>query len=375
MFKKILIIFLTFSLIACQSDSKEEEKPAELNEIDSKFSFEKIWIKNLFSDFPLGEVNLVFNQESIFAFNATGIVSSLDFFGNEIWKKDFNQKISAGLGYGFNSIFFATENGKIFSIDAKSGNKNWESKVDGEVLSSPSSNGLIVAIQSTNGKITALDFNDGTFEWEYQSTVSALSLRGTSKPVFDKNFLYVGFGNGNLVKIESRSGVIQWEVPVTVSEGVSEIERMIDIDAKPVISSNGLAYAVTYQGDLSAIEIEQGRTLWRSSTSSTNNIIYAKNKTFIVDSEDFIRSYDGVKGNSLWVLEDFKLRQLSSPKRYQDFLIVGDFEGYLHLIDLNNGSIEARYRPTNKAVKEVFIFNDSFFSLDDSGKISALKIK
>ena len=39
MFKKILIIFLTFSLIACQSDSKEEEKPAELNEIDSKFSF------------------------------------------------------------------------------------------------------------------------------------------------------------------------------------------------------------------------------------------------------------------------------------------------------------------------------------------------
>jgi hypothetical protein len=54
---------------------------------------------------------------------------------------------------------------------------------------------------------------------------------------------------------------------------------------------------------------------------------------------------------------------------------VGDFEGYLHLIDLNNGSIEARYRPTNKAVKEVFIFNDSFFSLDDSGKISALKIK
>ncbi len=100
-----------------------------------------------------------------------------------------------------------------------------------------------------------------------------------------------------------------------------------------------------------------------------------KNKTFIVDSEDFIRSYDGVKGNSLWVLEDFKLRQLSSPKRYQDFLIVGDFEGYLHLIDLNNGSIEARYRPTNKAVKEVFIFNDSFFSLDDSGKISALKIK
>lgn len=92
MFKKILIIFLTFSLIACQSDSKEEEKPAELNEIDSKFSFEKIWTKNLFSDFPLGEVNLVFNQESIFAFNEAGIVSSLDFLEMKSGKKILTKK-------------------------------------------------------------------------------------------------------------------------------------------------------------------------------------------------------------------------------------------------------------------------------------------
>ena len=101
-----------------------------------------------------------------------------------------------------------------------------------------------------------------------------MSLRGTSKPVFDKKFIYVGFGNGNLVKIESRTGVVLWEVPVTISEGVSEIERMIDIDAMPVISANGLAYAVSFQGDLSAIEIAQGRTVWRRSTSSTNDIIH-----------------------------------------------------------------------------------------------------
>ena len=84
------------------------------------------------------------------------------------------------MGYGFKSLFFATENGKIVSVDAESGNKLWESNVNGEVLSSPSTNGVIVAVQTSNGKITALDFNDGSFKWEYQSTVSPLSLRGTS---------------------------------------------------------------------------------------------------------------------------------------------------------------------------------------------------
>ena len=34
MFKKILIISLTFSLLACQSDSKEEEKPAEITDVE-----------------------------------------------------------------------------------------------------------------------------------------------------------------------------------------------------------------------------------------------------------------------------------------------------------------------------------------------------
>ncbi len=375
MLKRLSIIFLSFLMISCQSDSREEEKPAELNDIQSKVFFEKSWSKKILRDFPLGDVDLAFNQNNIFIFTEQGEVSALDFAGDSIWKKSFNDQISAGLGYGFESIFFATENGKIISLNAKSGEKIWESRVNGEVLSSPSTNGLIVAVQSSNGKITALDFNDGNFKWEYQSTVSPLSLRGTSKPVFDKKFIYVGFGNGNLVKIESRTGVVQWEVPVTVSDGVSEIERMIDVEAMPVISPNGLAYAVTFQGDLSAIEIAQGRTVWRNSASSTKDILHTKNKTYIVDSVDLIKSYDGIKGKSLWSLDDFKLRKLSSPKRFKDHMIIGDYEGYLHAINLNNGEIEGRFRPSNQAIYEIFAFNDFLYVLDESGKISALKIK
>ncbi|MDC3150880.1 outer membrane protein assembly factor BamB [SAR86 cluster bacterium] len=375
MLKNLSIIFLSFLMISCQSDSKEEEKPAELNDIQSKVFFEKSWSKKILSDFPLGDVDLAFNQNNIFIFTEQGEVSALDFTGDLIWKKSFNDQISAGLGYGFESIFFATENGKIISLNAKSGEKIWESRVNGEVLSSPSTNGLIVAVQSSNGKITALDFNDGNFKWEYQSTVSPLSLRGTSKPVFDKKFIYVGFGNGNLVKIESRTGVVQWEVPVTVSDGVSEIERMIDVEAMPVISPNGLAYAVTFQGDLSAVEIVQGRTVWRSSASSTKDILHTKNKTYIVDSEDLIKSYDGIKGNSLWNLDDFKLRKLSSPKKFKDHMIVGDYEGYLHAVNLNNGEIEGRFRPSNQAIYEIYAFNNFLYVLDESGKISTLKIK
>ncbi len=375
MFKNLLIILFSIFFISCQSSSTETEKPAELKKFKSEIFLEKNWSKNLFDEFPIGKVDLAFNQENIFIFSEEGKVSALDFEGKEVWTKELNIQISSGLGHGFGSLFFATENGKIISLDDRSGNKLWESNVNGEVLSSPTTNGLVVAVQSSNGKITALDFNDGSFKWEYQSSVSSLSLRGTSKPVFDKIFIYAGFGNGNLIKIESRTGVVQWEVPVTVSEGVSEIERIIDIDSVPVISSNGLAYAVSYQGDLSAIEVQQGRIIWRSAASSFKDIVFSKNKTYIIDAQDFIKSHDAIKGNTLWVSEDFKLRKLSSPKKLQDYLIFGDYEGYLHLLELDSGLVKGRFKIGNKAIKDIFIKNNSIFSLDDSGKISALQIK
>ena len=56
-------------------------------------------------------------------------------------------------------------------------------------------------------------------------------------------------------------------------------------------------------------------------------------------------------------------------------MIVGDFEGYLHAINLNNGEIEGTIRPSNQAIYEIYTFNDFLYALDESGKISALKIK
>ena len=80
----------------------------------------------------------------------------------------------------------------------------------------------------------------------------------------------------------------------TISAPASGAKVQVPSTGEPASSPNGLAYAVTFQGDLSAVEIVQGRTVWRSSASSTKDMLHAKNKTYIVDSEDLIKSYDGI---------------------------------------------------------------------------------
>lgn len=261
--KLLFFLFVLIFLFGCQSDDEIVEKPAELFKIDSKIDLDQKWSKKVFSDISLGKQEIVVDSDGIFSFSSNGLVNSFSHLGKSNWETDLKINLSAGIGKSFGSLFVTTLDGGVYSLNSDNGNLEWSSTVNGEILSVPSSNGDIVAIQTTNGKVTALNLRDGNFRWEYVSVLPSLSLRGTSTPVFDNSDLYVGFANGNLAKIEPRSGVVQWEVPVTISKGASEIERLIDVDSRPSISS-GIAFAVSYQGDISAINLRSGGVIWLS---------------------------------------------------------------------------------------------------------------
>ena len=373
--KKIIFISISLFLISCQSDSNKKEEPAELNDFESKIKLKKNWSTNIFSEKPSGRIDIVIDDSNLFLFSENGEVFAYDIEGNKIWNLDLGFDVSAGLGFGNGSLFLATDNGKIISLNATSGEINWITEVSGEILVAPITNGLFVVAQSSNGKITALDFKNGNFKWEYTTVLPALSLRGTSQPIFDENFIYTGFANGNLAKIETRSGVVQWEVPVTISKASSEIERVIDIDSKPSISQNGIAFAVSYQGDISAIDSRNGRTIWRQAASSTDDILNIKSNTFIVDEFDIIKSFDNVTGSTIWINDEYRLRNLKSISRFNDFIVVGDFKGYLHFIDQEDGVTKGRIKLSRSQLITVSTSDENIVSLDQSGKLSVLTVE
>ena len=372
--KASVIIFLSLFTIGCQSDKVIVEQPAELVKINSQVKIDNTWSKKIFSDIPTGKTDLVVDSDGIFTFSSAGLVFSYFSNGKLNWENDLNFSLSSGVGKGFGSLFVTSIDGDIFSLDINNGNLNWSSKIGGESLSVPSSNGDIVAVQTSNGKITAINLKDGKFRWEYISVLPSLSLRGTSSPIFDDGNLYVGFANGNLAKIEPRSGVIQWEIPVTISKGSSEIERIIDIDSKPLVSS-GLAFATSYQGDVSAINSLNGRVIWRNNFSSTKDILEIERNIYLVDEDSEVQAFSGLTGISLWRIKDYRLRNLTSPQRLNNYIIVGDFEGYLHFLDTSSGSTIGRYRVSRSGILSLKTYKNSIVCLDTSGRLTYLEVK
>ena len=372
--KFFTIILLSLFIIGCQSDKVIVEEPAELLKINSQVDIDDSWTKKIFSNLATGKTDLVIDADGIFSFSSSGLVSSFSINGKLNWEKNLNIDLSSGVGKSFDSLFVTSIDGEVFSLDFSDGNLNWSSAVEGESLSVPSSNGDIVAVQTTNGKITALNLKDGKFRWEYVSVLPSLSLRGSSSPIFDDGALYVGFANGNLAKIEPRSGVVEWEIPITISKGSSEIERIIDVDSKPSVSS-GIAFAASYQGDVSAINVLTGRVIWRKSFSTTKDVLEVERNVYVVDEESEIQAFSGLTGVSLWKTKDYRLRNLTSPVRLKNYLVLGDYEGYLHFLDINSGSTIGRYRVSRSGILSLKTYKNSLVCLDISGRLTYLEVK
>ncbi len=373
--KYLLNLFLFLFLIACETGGKELEKPNELKkQINEKFSFEKRWSVNAFKSLPSGKINIASDQDRVFIFDSRGEIKTFSSNGKQIWKKKLNIEISTGITLGFNKLLFSSSDGEVFCLSKDTGETIWHYSTFGEVLSPPATNGDIVAIQNIDGRVTAIDLDTGVFRWNYRSVVPNLTLRGTSEPSFYEGFLYVGFANGNLAKIEPRSGVTQWEIPITTSKETSEIGRIIDIDGKFVFSS-GIAFVATFQGDIAAVDVRSGRFIWKEKTSTANDLLSSRGKIILIDEKDQVLAYSQNSGNLDWLNKDFYLRELTSPKRLRSLIIYGDYQGFLHALDISGGEQVARKRISRSQIISLSTKNENVLTLDSKGKLSLFTLQ
>ena len=371
----LLFLPLLIFLIACETGTKDTEKPNELKkQINEKFSFERRWSVNAFKSLPLGKINIASDEDSIFIFDSKGEIKAFSNNGKKIWSKKLDIEISSGITLGFKKLLLSTSNGDVYCVSKDSGDIIWKYSTSGEVLSPPATNGDIVAIQNIDGRVTAVDLDTGDFRWDYRSVIPNLTLRGTSEPTFYQGFLYIGFANGNLAKIAPRSGVTQWEIPITTSKETSEIGRIIDIDGNFVFSG-GIVFVATFQGDVAALDTRTGRFIWKEKTSTANDLLYSRGKIILVDEKDQVLAYSQNSGNLEWFNKDFFLRKLTSPSSLKSLVVYGDFQGFLHALDISQGEQVARKRISRSKIISISTKDENVLTLDSKGKLSLFTLQ
>jgi len=347
----VLLVMFVLILNACTSidiEVKDYQKSSERvpsPEVKNQIKVKRIWAKDVGASSEQEFSKLVpsISEKAIFTVSSQGHVTAWQHkqYSKKLWQKDLNEEINGGLFEGYGFVLLANSEGKIFALNSESGEIVWEQELVGEVLVQPQANGRFVIVQMSNGVIHGLDFKTGEKKWFYKTTVPSLTLRGTSIPVIENQIVYAGFANGKVVALDIITGSPIWEESIYLPEGGTELEQVVDVDGTLALDSRSI-FAASYQGKIAALNKQNGRAIWKNSASNFLGLEKGLNQIYSIEVDSSIKAYSSENGTLIWQQNSLAGRELSSPSIQNNYLVLGDSEGYLYWIRQTDGELVAK---------------------------------
>ena len=357
--------------------SDNSEPPAPLLEITDPIPLKKLWSTSIGVGHDKQFVNLApfVYEGQLFIADRKGRVVALDAeTGKKNWEVKTEAAISGGPGVGSGVVLVGTSDAEVLALSADDGSLLWRVEVSSEVLSVPQVDIDKVIVQAVDGNITALALDSGEQLWIHDRSVPVLTLRGTSTPAVESGLVVAGFANGKLVGLSAEKGFPVWETSIAVPQGRSEIDRLVDIDGDPIIVG-GVVYVTTYQGRIAVIEAQTGNQGWQRDMSSHVGLGVDFSQVYVTDDESNVWALSRSTGASEWRLDELLNRRLTAPEPIEDYVAVGDLEGYVHLLSRYDGHIAARAKVDSKGILEKPLARDGIlYVYGNSGKLSAFTL-
>jgi outer membrane protein assembly factor BamB len=330
------------------SDSKAKVKVAELTPIQDSIALSAPWQASLG-----GAGEYVFTPvvvgASVYAAARDGSLARFD-VGRQVWRVAAGKVVSGGVGAGTKLVVVGTPKGEVLAFHADSGAPAWQARVSSEVLAPPLVTDELVVVRSGDSSIAAFDAKDGKRRWIYQRTMPTLALRSdVGVTLWPGRGIIAGFPGGKLVAIAGNNGAAVWEATVALPKGSTELERVADITSAPVIAGAQVC-AAAYQGRVACFDLASGTLLWARDISAAAGLDVDMRYVYVSDDKGAVLALDRSSGASIWKQDKLANRGLSRPLALAGDIVVGDNQGYVHVLRRDDGAFAARRASDGSAI-------------------------
>ncbi|HXH00624.1 MAG TPA: PQQ-binding-like beta-propeller repeat protein, partial [Xanthomonadaceae bacterium] len=234
-------------------------------------------------------------------------------------------------------------------------------------------NGLVL-VRSNDGRVTALDAASGQRRWFWNHVLPSLTVRGHGPVALGPGYVFVGNDDGSISALSIADGAPVWQQAVAQAEGRTELDRMADVDGPPVLGGTTL-YATSYKRQTMAIDAPSGRPLWTRDNGGVGGVGLATDRVVVADPLGTVWAIDRAGGSALWQQPLLARRALTAPAVQGDYAVVGDFDGYLHWLKLDNGELAARIRAGGAAIRAQPVVADGVLVVQNiDGGLSAYRL-
>lgn len=365
-------------LVACSGNGKDtSEPPAELQKFEPSLKVDRLWSANVGGASERLRLGLRPSTDgaNIYAATHDGKVAALDAAtGSRVWRVDTDLPLSAGPGYDAGLLALGTTDGDLLALDAATGEERWRKAVGSEVMAPPAVSSGVVVVRTVDGRLRGFSARDGSELWSVEQTMPALILRGDTAPRIGGDIVVAGFDNGHIGAYRINNGEPLWELPIANPTGRNELARLVDISAGLEVVGNDV-YAVGYQGRAVSVDLNTGLVLWQQDMSSFSGLDVDGADVYVTNDVGAVIALNRRGGVPAWRQDALRLRDLTAPARFDNAIVVGDFEGYLHWLDVDDGSFIARVRAAHSRItSKPVVVGRSIVVQSEDGSVAAFAV-
>lgn len=289
--------------------------------------------------------------------------------GRELWRGNAGAKLAAGVGSDGRFAAVVNRDNELVVLDA--GRVTWKKALPTPVITAPLVAGERVFVLTLDRQVIAFDALDGRKLWELRRPGDPLTLAKAGVLLPYKDTLVVGQGP-RLAGLDPLRGQLRWEASVATPRGTNEVERLADL-VGPAARQGDVICARAFQSAVGCVNAERGSALWSRTVGGTNGIGADDQVVVAGDASDRLSAWKLANGDLAWSADQFQLRKLSVPQLSAKQVLVGDYEGLVHLIDRDTGKTRSRIATDGSAVVASALLGDTVLFATRSGGLFAIK--
>lgn len=333
----LISLLATLALVGCSSSG--DTKRNELKAIEPTITLRTPWDARIGAS-RMASFKPAVVGKALFAAAANGEVARFE-DGKEVWRASLKQPLSGGVAADGRLVVVGSPEGDVIALSAEDGRPLWLARVTSEVLAPAAVGDGLVVVRSGDHRLFAFEADNGAQRWVYQRTTPALAVRTTAAPHIAEQLVFAGFPGGKLVAVTTTNGGVIWEGTVALPKGATELERIADVVAEPVLGQKEVC-AVAYQGRLACFDLASGNSLWTRDVTSSVGLAIDSQHLYVTDDQGIVQAFDRATGASVWKQEALRGRHPTGPVAYRNLLAVADDRGVVHFLRKEDGAFAAR---------------------------------
>lgn len=331
----LLASVMTFAVIGCSGSAKP--KPTELNHVPAILAVKRVWSSTLGEvSFPL---DIKVQGPDVYVASSSGSVSQIEAESGLVrWTTELGSKIGAGVGADGDKVSVVTTDGELVTLHK--GKRLWQQRLLSVAVTSPLVAGGRVFVMTPDRTIAAFDSETGKRLWQQQRGADSLVLDGGGVLFPAGDTLVVGIG-GRLIGLNPLTGAQRWDMPISVSRGTNEVDRLIDL--MPGVSRTATDVCLrAYLSVVACANLANQKLIWSKVASGLTGIAGDDRLIFGAEADGKLIAWRRSDGEVAWHSSAMKWRELGTPVLLGQTLAVPDGVGLLHLVSKSDGALLGR---------------------------------